>query len=116
MLRIDATKRQDLGINSAEFRVTAGAQYRFSAAVRVPVGSAGSVALCVIFLKGTELARQQLDLAPLPIALGESVTDASGAFQAAGPALEPGHYRLRVEYGGDPDHWPASVETSIAVK
>ena len=116
MLRIDATSKQSLLITSAEFAVTAGAAYRFSAAIRVPASSAGNAYLAVIFLKGTEIARERMELSPRPITLGRfTTTTVSGPFVADGLKLEPGRYRLRVRYFGDIDHWPSTAETSITV-
>jgi hypothetical protein len=117
MLRIDATSTQHLLITSAEFPVTAGAAYRFSAAVRVSASSAGNAYVAVIFLKGTEVARERMELSSRPITLGRfATTTAAGEFVAAGPKLEPGRYRLSVTYFGDIDHWPTTAETSITVK
>jgi hypothetical protein len=117
MLRIDATSKQTLLITSSEFPVTAGAAYRFSAAVRVPASSAGNAYLAVIFLKDIEVARERMQLAPQPITLGRfATTSASGTFVASGLRLEPGRYRLSVRYFGDIDHWPSTAETSMTVK
>jgi hypothetical protein len=117
MLRIDATSKQRLLITSAEFPVTAGAAYRFSAAVRVSASSAGNAYLAVIFLNDTEVARERMALSPRPITLGRfATTTVAGEFVAAGLKLEPGRYRLSVTYFGDIDHWPSTTETSMTIK
>jgi hypothetical protein len=117
MLRIDATSKQSTLITSAEFRVTAGAAYRFSAAVRVPASSAGNAYVAVIFLNDTEVARERMELSPRPITLRRfATTTVSGEFVAAGLKLEPGRYRLSVTYLGDIDHWPSTTETSVTIK
>jgi len=117
MLRVDATSKQTLLLTSAEFPVTAGAVYHFTAAIRVPASSAGNAYLAVIFLKNTEVARERMELAPRPITLGRfTTTTVSGAFVAGGLKLEPGRYRLSVRYFGDIDHWPSTASASITVR
>ena len=116
MLRVEATPSQSVGINSGEFGVTAGAEYRFSVAARIPVDSIGSAYLAVVFLHGTEVARYRIHLAPLAVSLGHAATDPSGGFRIAAADLEPGGYRLRLEYAGDASHWPAHAEQEITVK
>jgi hypothetical protein len=88
-----------------------------SAAVRVPASSAGNAYVAVIFLKGTEVARERMELSPRPITLGRfATTTVSGEFVATGLKLEPRRYRLNATYFGDIDHWPSTTETSMTVK
>ncbi len=115
MLRVDADPAQAVLVNSGAFRVKAGARYTFTAALRVPASAKGNAYLAVIFLHATEIARHRLELAPAAVDLGR-VDAGSGTFASRGARLDPGRYRLRVEYPGDADHWPAAVETTITVR
>jgi hypothetical protein len=116
MLRVDATSGQDLLVDSSAFPVTAGARYRFTAALRVPASASGNAYLAVVFLHGTEVARHRLELAPEPIGLGTARATSSGRFTFRGLRLDPGRYRLRIEDPGDADHWPATAETTLRVR
>jgi hypothetical protein len=116
MLRVDATPSQELLVDSSAFPVTAGARYRFTAALRVPASATGNAYLAVVFLHGTEVARHRLELAPAPIALGTVHATPAGRFTFRGLRLDPGRYRLRIEDAGDADHWPASVEQTLRVR
>jgi hypothetical protein len=63
MLRFVAASTERLALNSAPFGVTPGGDYRIWIAVRVPSTSGSSYA-AVIFLAGSEVARQVLPLTP----------------------------------------------------
>jgi hypothetical protein len=114
MLRVDATPDQAVLVDSTAFPVTAGAGYTFSAGLQVPPSTTGNAYLAVIFLHATEVARHRLELAPAPIRLGQ-VDAGSGSFELRGARLQPGRYRIRAEYPGDPDHWPSTVEATVKV-
>jgi hypothetical protein len=116
MLRVGATPAQSVGINSREFEVTAGATYHLSVGARIPADTVGSAYLAVVFLNGSEVDRHRIDLAPLSISLDDTMTDTSGGFRLAAADLEPGGYRVRLEYPGDASHWPARAERDITVK
>lgn len=109
MLRAVVTSSQTLGLNSGDFAVTPGAEYRMWLAARIPEASIGSAYVAAIFLKadGSEVRRDIRQLAPAPIAIGTATTDATGAFSLTASALEAGRYRLRASYAGDEVLWPA---------
>lgn len=114
-LRIVVRPDQTLGLNSDPFGVTAGATYHFSVAARVPIESVGSAYIAVIFLRGTEVARHRLSLAPVPVPFGEATTDALGAYRFSVGGLDPGRYSVQVTYPGDASRWPASTERTAIV-
>jgi len=118
MLRIVATPTQWVMSNSAEFSVTAGAQYRTWVAVRVPEASIGSTAVDLIFLGSGEIesTRVRLHLAsPAPIPAGSATVDATGAFSLTTSALDAGRYWLAATYAGNPTYWPARQRTEVTV-
>jgi len=116
MLRPVAPANRTLNINSGQFAVSPGDTYRLSVAARIPERSSQSAYLAVIFLKGTEIARHRLALAPGQIALGEIHTDEAGRMIVTVGDLEPGRYRFRLTYRGDPSHWPSTAEQELTLE
>ena len=117
MLQLRASRNQYLNIDSTPFAVSAGREYVLIATVRVPVESAGNGYVAVIFLSGTEVSRDILSLEPIAEAQAEMSTDSQGIARLDGPPdMAAGQYLVRVEYDGDLDHWPASLEQEITVR
>jgi hypothetical protein len=111
MLRIRATRSQSLSIDSTvPFDVAPGAGYRLSVRASVPAASAGSAYVAVIFVKGTEIARNILRLDPSPMRLSTVNTTTSGEFEFGEEDLEAGRYLVDATYAGDLGHWPAQAE------
>jgi len=117
MFRVIATPTQAVGVESASFAVTPGATYRFWVAVRVPETSVGSAYIAPIFLKAdwSEIRRDIHPLAPAPIPVGTTTTDATGAYSVTTTALEAGRYWLAATYTGDPTYWPAFARMVVTV-
>lgn len=117
MFRVVATPTQAVGVESASFAVTPGATYRFWIAVRVPESSVGSAYIAPIFLKTdwSEVRRDIHQLAPAPIPVGTTTTDATGGYTLTSSSLEAGRYRLLAEYAGDATFWPARARTEVTV-
>jgi hypothetical protein len=114
MMRIVATPADSFGSNSGVFRVTPGAAFRVWVVARVPEASIGSTWLAAMFL-GLDVPLDLVRLAPAPVSLRASTTDAIGAFSLPAGPLEAGRYRLRVSYDGDATYWPARAETEMLV-
>jgi hypothetical protein len=111
MLRIRATRSQSLSIDSTvPIDAAPGAGYRLSVRASVPAASAGSAYVAVIFLKGTEIARNILRLDPSPMRLSTVNTTTSGQFEFGEEDLEAGRYLVDATYAGDLGHWPAQAE------
>ena len=117
MLRVVATPTQTLVANSGSFAVTPGAEYRFWVAVRVPEASIGNAYVTPNFLATDQIERwrDRYPLAPTPIPVGPTTTDATGAYSVTTSALEAGRYRLAATYAGDPMYWPARAEVEVVV-
>lgn len=116
MFRVVATADQDLGVNSGEFAVTPGAEYRFWLGARVPATSSDSSYVAVFFLTADwiELQRDTHPLAPAAVAAGTATTGPTGAFSVTTVALETGRYGLRAGYAGDDPFWPSTAEVEVA--
>jgi hypothetical protein len=116
MLHVAASPTQSLHIDSIEFDVTPGASFGFEVGAGVPIESADSAYIALIFLATTEIERHILPLAPQPIEVGRVVTDAAGMIELDDSAVEPGRYRLTVDYDGDMQHWPALLERETTIE
>jgi hypothetical protein len=117
MVRIVATPMQTMIVNSASFQATAGAQYRLWVAARVPEAAIGTTDVNFILLGGNGLESQRVrhHLAPVPIDVATSATDATGAWSIPSARLEAGRYRLLAEYAGDATYWPARARSELTV-
>ena len=116
MLRLVASTEQTISINHQGFAPTPGSEYDLRVSARVPETAAGTAYLAAIFLVDTEIARDRLPLEPAPIAIDRLATDATGVFRYEREAFEPGTYRIRIEYAGDAERWPAFVEREVLVR
>jgi hypothetical protein len=118
MVPIVLTASETLCVNSEPISVTPGAPYRLWVAARVPGASSGSGYAMVVFLgssSGVESSRVILPLAPAPIALGTTSTDATGLFSMVSGALDPGPYRVSATFSGNGAYWPAPAAKVEAV-
>jgi hypothetical protein len=115
MLHMHANYDQPLYLDSAEFPVTPGATFEFRVATSVPLDSASSAYAAIIFLGVEESGRRIINLAPAAIDLGALTTDGSGQARPDLSALQPGRYQLRVNYSGDLETWPSSVEQAVSL-
>lgn len=116
MLRITAPPTDPLALGSPRFPVTPGAAYEFYFTAAVPIGSASSDYIGVVFLgEGGEVRRDVVDLAPHPIALGPAATDSDGRILLRLDGLAPGRYLVRASYPGDASRWPACAETEAQI-
>jgi hypothetical protein len=121
MMRLRASPDQTIMSNSREFSVTPGATYRLWIAARVPEASVGSTTVDLIFLDANGIEtdrapRARLPVAPAPIPVGATTTDAEGGYRLVIADLEPGRYRLTADYAGDAAHWPARAAVSIDLR
>ena len=116
MLRLVASTEQTISINHQGFAPTPGSEYHLRVSARVPETAAGTAYLAAIFLVDTEIARDRLPLEPAPIAIDRLATDATGVFRYEREAFDPGTYRIRIEYAGDAERWPAFVEREVLVR
>ena len=116
MLRLRASSKQTILSNSREFSVTSGATFRLWIAARVPEASAGSTDVDLIFLDRTELGRVRLPVAPAPIPVGATTSDAAGEYRLVIAGLERGRYQVTAESTGDAAHWPARAAVSIDLR
>ncbi len=114
MLQVDATAVQSVLMNGLDFVVTPGAPYRFWTKARVPGVSGSPQVLALIFLGPSETERHQLDLETPVIRLAPAMSAAMGTFTLGLPA-DRGHYRIRIDYSGDIDHWPSAAQTGVTV-
>lgn len=114
MLRLRAAPDRWILVNSIGFPVTAGSTYHFEIAAKPQL--ANSAYAAVMFLDSTtEIRRDRIVLVPGAIQAGSRETDPLGRalFNLSGAA---GTYRLRVDYPGDLDHWPATLEQDISIQ
>ena len=118
MVRIVATPSQTMIVNSATFHATEGAEYRLWVTARVPEAAVGTTDVNLILLggDGVESQRVRHHLAPASIAVATVTTDAAGAWSLTSSPLEPGRYRLLVEYPGDATYWPARARTELTLR
>ncbi len=119
MLRMVVSPDQWLYSASGSFPVTPGAAYRTWAAVRVPEASIDSAYIAPLFFTSdwkTEVGRDIHPLGPVPIPLGSTVTDATGAFELTIGPLEPGRYLLLAEWAGNATYWPGRAQTEVTVR
>lgn len=117
VLHLTASNDQHLAGNSNEFAATEGAEYVFTSTAAVPVESADSGYLAVIFLGSSgEVERRFVPLQPSPIALGSLTTDSAGSAFLNLQEMKPGRYRLRLSYPGDLTHWPSYLEEELVVE
>ena len=110
-LAIGATADQEVFVDSQIFTVTPGAEYQFTVTFGIDEASVESLDVGVEFLG---LARIQMDMTPPTTELATGPTDADGTLNLASDTLEPGTYRLEVDYDGDLDHWP--TDTSVVIE
>ena len=115
MLQLTASPRESLHVDSFEFDITPGGSFLFEVSAAVPVESADSAYIALIFLAGTEIERHILALAPQPFDVGQLVSDAAGAIAFDTTALGPGRHRLAIDYDGDMQRWPASLEVELTL-
>ncbi len=118
MMRVVVTPEQWLYAASGSFAVKPGAAFRVWAAVRVPESSLGNAYIGPLFFTSdwkTEVGRDLHPLAPAPLDLGATVTDASGSFALTIGPLEPGRYTLVAEWAGNASYWPARARTEVTV-
>ena len=117
MMRLRASSKQTILSNSREFSVTSGATFRLWIAARVPEASVGSTDVDLIFLDrtGTETGRARLPVAPAPIPVGSTASEATGAYRLVVTGLEPGRYRVTAEYAGHATYWPARAGLAVTV-
>lgn len=116
MVAIRDRARQQTIINTNGFRVTPGKPYRATMLLRVSESTAGHAYFSVIWLSDvTEIERARLTLVAEPFDLPDPQTQADGRFRGLIRDLEPGRYRVRVEYAGDRDHPGAAWEQVVRV-
>jgi hypothetical protein len=115
MLRLIVAPHQEVNLGSNRFAVTPGAGYRLEVRAAIPEDSAQAGYAVVVFLTNVEKARHILPLAPVPIPVAEVTTGGSGQFEVDVEGLTPGRYRIRVDYRGGLDDWPAYFEQEVNV-
>jgi hypothetical protein len=115
MLHLTASPSQLLHVDSLEFDVTAGAGFSWDVSAAVPIESADSAYVALIFLAGTEIERHILPLAPQPLDVGQLVTGSSGEIPLDTTGVEAGRYRLIIDYNGDMRYWPAVLESEAMI-
>jgi hypothetical protein len=108
MLHIQATPDQDAAINSAPFRVTAGAAYTLTFVARISPPSFGSGYFDITFQDdGAELTRERVQLAPALVRIAAAITDAQGHYAINLKSLPRGNLLLEANYAGNDQYWPA---------
>ncbi|MBX3029734.1 MAG: hypothetical protein KF809_06215 [Chloroflexi bacterium] len=114
MLRLRAARDEDLFVDHPAFAVTPGSAYTLEVRTGIGTRSVGTAYAAVMWLRGTEVGRDRLPLAPQPVELPSRLTDALGTATFE-PALVPDatRYLLTVGYVGSADHWPAYVERPL---
>jgi hypothetical protein len=116
MLRLRAGTDEVLDVNTSNLRVVPGVPYELSVTAAVPLASAGSGYISIIFLgEGEELRRDILPFAPAPIDLEPATTDGSGEAAVRLAGLAAGRYLVEVTYAGDMQHWPARLEREVRI-
>ena len=111
MLRVLATSSQSIGLNSAFFSVTSGANYTAIFAARVTPTSVGSGYLLIVFLGSSESTRETIPLEAPLILLGTVATDSHGAFDFKLNGLQP-HVLLLANYAGNDGYWPSYAQAN----
>jgi hypothetical protein len=108
MLHIQATPDQDAAINSAPFRVMAGAAYTLTFVARISPPSFGSGYFDITFQDdGAELTRERVQLAPALVRIAAVITDAQGRYAINLKSLPRGNLLLEANYAGNDQYWPA---------
>jgi hypothetical protein len=116
MLRLRAAQEETLVIDTPDFAVTPGASYLLSVTAAIPVESADSGYITVIFLTdGSEVRRDILPLAPAPIELSSLTTNGAGGVRLEFPSLEGGRYLVELSHPGDIGHWPARLVHEVVL-
>lgn len=63
----------------------------------------------------TEVGWDIHPLGPVPIPLGTTLTDATGAFALTIGPLEPGRCSLLAEWAGNASYWPGRARAEVTV-
>ncbi len=116
MLHVMATPTQTVILNGTPFAVTAGATYTTSFAARVAPISIGSGYFAVVFLdsSGNEVRRLSIPFDLASISIGQTITDANGAFQFTLRDLPEGQLLLEASYPGDDERYlPAWASVTL---
>ncbi|MEZ5247001.1 MAG: hypothetical protein R2707_18065 [Acidimicrobiales bacterium] len=111
-ITIDAEPDEIVFIDGPTIPVIAGSAYELRATVGIPPDSVGTTTISLEFVGG---GRANLFLAPGPLEAIDTTTSPRGVATFDLGALDPGPYRIEVDYAGDLDNWPATFETTIEV-
>jgi hypothetical protein len=114
LLRLQASREQEIVINSYGISVTPGSAYTMTVTARVPPSGSISGYVAAIFLKESEIWRDTLKVVAEPIAPTSVETDADGTL-SIDRALPPGKYRVRLSYVGDATHTLVSSDQEVTV-
>ena len=112
-LQLTAQNGQPLFIDSSAFGVTPGAEFVFTVEASVPMGSAQSGFVAIVFLDDGEVMRSIIELSPVRTAFAEMETDAEGIASFRLDGVSPGRYLVRASSFGDIAHWAAYTEQEI---
>lgn len=110
-LLIEATTRQDVGLNSDSFEVTPGKGFSLTLRARVDPLTNGSGYFDIVFLSDTgEAGRITIPIQVASMVLGSTSTgdDGSYAFELRG--LPAGTLMVRAWFDGNDNVWPATAE------
>jgi hypothetical protein len=101
-LHVTAQPSQVVQLNSFNFNATSGALYTLQIKARVSPQSAGSGYFMIIFLAGSEIARQTLNLQSGTLTLGSAQTASDGSYSVQFDAQpgDPAQLQTQADYPG----------------
>lgn len=115
MLRLKATPGQTIGLNSVAVRAKPNTAFRLTVAAKLPPSGTLSGYAAAIFLYGSEINRQRLNLVAPAIPVASTATDATGVARYE-HVLGPGTYIVAVRYSGGPGRLACSIERKITIR